>query len=98
MPELQAEPVAPADEQEPAGNVSSDELDKQEISNIAAELKKDLQPKSAPASPKPAPTEGTVRLNSAPKSAAPAPEDTIYIDNEGVLHANGPAAPEPSKQ
>ncbi len=87
------------------GNVSSAQLDRQEVDTIAQELKKGLRPSEpAPAAlevpaheaalpvhdePKPEPKrdEGVLHLNN--KSASgPAPEDTIFIDNEGSLHLN----------
>lgn len=85
------------------GNISSAQLDQKEITDIAAELKKGLNTKPAQESlaPKPTPTEGTVRLTpraDTPPEPAKAPDDTIYIDNEGMLHANDQAQEAPSKQ
>lgn len=60
--------------QEP-GNVSSSQLDKQEVRGIAEELKKSLEP--APAQK---PTEASVNLN-----ASSTTEDTIFIDQDGNL-------------
>lgn len=90
------------------GNVSSAQLDQEEIKDIAQELKKTLIPgqegsgmreQSGPLAVKPAPEpqpantehEGTLHLNK-PKSQGPAPDDTIFIDKDGQLHANEPAA------
>ena len=105
------------------GNVSSDQLDKQEIKDIAAELKKDLRgtapapdvpepavepplivsAQPAPIAVKPAPAAPTEErpnpLHLKPKaSGGPNPEDTIFIDNEGKLHANDPATQSAPKQ
>jgi len=41
----------------------------------------------APPVPKPNSTEGTVHLNKPASPRGPAPDDTIFIDNEGQLHA-----------
>jgi len=98
------------------GNVSSAQLDQEEIDDIAAELKKELKPTqtsegstnpplpgtppdiataSLPLQPAPASstTEGTVQFKK-PKTTAetPAADDTIFIDKDGLLHANEPAA------
>lgn len=89
------------DEQE-QGNISSAQLDQQEITDIAAELKKGLttQPVPAPAQPKAtavSPTEGTVHLSPRARETQAAPDDTIFIDNEGMLHLNEAAADVPPK-
>jgi hypothetical protein len=79
------------------GNVSSAQLDKQEIDDIAQQLKKGLksgensgaQPmvqQAAPAATQNA-TEGTVHLNRPPITATASPDDTIFIDNEGKISA-----------
>lgn len=89
---------------EDGGNVSSAQLDQQEINDIAQELKKNLKAsgaantsvpiQTAPLSVQPAPEtptepkEGVVHLNNPPQQRGPAPEDTIFIDNNGELHAN----------
>lgn len=90
--------------QDEAGNVSSAQLDQEEINDIAAELKKGLnepKPANAPAAPepKPVPSEGTLRVKQ-PRSIGeqPAKDDTIYIDNEGVLHVNGPESQDAAKE
>ena len=63
-----------------AGNVSSAQLDQQEVKDIAAELKKGLKP-----------DEGELLINqtaspqSSVQSNSPV-EDTIYIDNDGQMH------------
>jgi hypothetical protein len=86
-----------------AGNVSSAQIDQKEINDIAQELKRGLNTEvvppqaatipvaAAPATPPSEATaqEGTIHL-AKPKptpAAGPAPDDTIYIDNEGVLHS-----------
>ncbi len=95
-----------------AGNVSSAQLDQQEIKDIAEQLKKGMQlPASAPnpqltttpetasipvkpapaPEPEPTPTEGTLHLGNRPKPQS-APDDTIFIDNEGQFHLKKPAA------
>jgi len=119
MPAATAQPAPAAEVSQ--GNVSSAQLDQQEIDDIASELKKTLRPaeqKPVPAGteipvaadaaavvptpvtpvlqPTPvveapkqpeqaeAPKEGVLHLNRGP---APNPDDTIFIDNEGKLHA-----------
>ena len=97
----------PAPLREDSGNVSSAQLDQEEIKDIAEELKKSLIPgtsepnlretsgplavQPAPPQPAPNPTEGTRHLKSKPQTG-PAPDDTIFIDNDGKLHSNEPAA------
>lgn len=84
------------------GNVSSAQLDKQEIDDIAAELKKGLKP--APEKQPEVPN-GQVTIDKTPlapqdnavKPLAPtsAPsDDTIYIDSNGQLHVRGAEADE----
>ncbi|HSX30296.1 MAG TPA: ATP-binding protein [Candidatus Saccharimonadales bacterium] len=91
-----------------AGNISSDQLDQQEIKDIAAEIKKDLKaspdapgtdvtPQTAPLpvakAPEPIKDEAVLHLGPKVKPAhGPAPEDTIFIDSEGKLQANEPKA------
>jgi hypothetical protein len=84
-----------------AGNVSSAQLDQQEISDIAAELKKGLgakpvnEPAAAGPQPGSTPAEGTLHIKpqaDTPKAPVQAPDDTIYIDNEGMLRATDQAA------
>jgi hypothetical protein len=66
------------------GNVSSAQLDQQEVKDIAMELKKGLKPQETA-------TSATV-----PNTAAQGPlvaaaeEDTIYIDADGVMHQKNP--------
>lgn len=74
------------------GNVSSGQLDKQEIQDIAEELKKNLAPAEKPNEPAPAsmppapkPTEATVNLN-----GKDTPEDTIFIDQDGNMKSTLP--------
>jgi hypothetical protein len=50
-----------------------------------------VQPAPAP-EPAPTPNEGVLHLNNSRVRREPAPDDTIFIDNEGKLHANEPAA------
>jgi len=70
-----------------AGNVSSAQLDQQEIDDIAAELKRELPTSAATSAPAPTPSEGTVPLNKPAKKRQDAPDDTIFIDNEGNIRA-----------
>ncbi len=86
------------------GNVSSAQLDRQEIDTIAGELKKGLTaipPKpqlevpaqgaalAVHAEPKPAPKPDEGVLHLNNKSTSnSAPEDTIFIDKDGGLHVN----------
>ena len=96
------------------GNISSAQLDQQEIKDIAQELKKSLMPgqedssvheQSGPLAVKQAPEqqpantehEGTLHLKPKPQSG-PAPDDTIFIDKDGRLRANEPAADAPANQ
>jgi hypothetical protein len=75
-----------------AHNISSDQIDQKEIDGIASELKKGLNaPAGAPVSPandlKPKAgehKEGTIPLSAKP--AEKASDDTIVIDQDGVLH------------
>ncbi len=72
-------PMAPAT----APNISSNQLEKQEISTIAQELKQNLgTPPVGPAKPS-ANDAGEIKLN----ADSNAVEDTIYIDNEGNLRS-----------
>ncbi len=61
----------------PSSNISSNQLEKQEISTIAQELKQNLNTPAASQPPKDA---GEIQLND------PNNEDTIIIDNQGILH------------
>ncbi|HSX06096.1 MAG TPA: ATP-binding protein [Candidatus Saccharimonadia bacterium] len=92
------------------GNISSAQLDRQEIDTIAEELKKGLKAPGTPQLDVPAKEaalavhaepkveqkrdEGVLHLNnkSALSASGPAPEDTIFIDNDGSLHLNGQEA------
>ncbi len=91
---------------EEAGNVSSDQLDQQEISDIAEELKKGLKKDASNNQPLPvatplaepvelpklaSPTEGTLPLFKKPSSQPQNnPDDTIFIDKEGELVLKDP--------
>jgi hypothetical protein len=80
-----------------SGNVSSAELDQQEVKDIAAELKKGLKA-----------TEGNLDVQAPPKSLeisnSPQPksqnevaqpgEDTIVIDSDGTIHMKNPSEDE----
>ena len=85
-----AAPIPAATPSESA-NISSDELQKQEIDKIAEQLKQDLQ--AAPAKVPEAPVAPTPPAPAAPadQPAPPAgqPGDTISIDREGNLHITG---------
>lgn len=73
--------VAPS----PKSNISSNKIEQQKASNIAAELNQTLNNK-APAG-KNTSKDGIIHLNKHPFSAdTNNPEDTIYIDREGTLH------------
>lgn len=98
---IRSEPVAasgisPNDAYE-GGNVSSAQLDQQEVNDIASELKKGLK---APESASGAQQEGPAKSQDMPKAqnsslnnASLADGDTIYIDGDGTMHQNDPAAP-----
>lgn len=64
------------------GNISSVQLDKQEVKDIANELKKELRDTHD--------TDVTLNLRDTNAAQAQTAEevDTIYIDNNGVLHQN----------
>jgi hypothetical protein len=92
-----------------AGNISSAQLDQQEIDQIAEQLKKGLKPAgqdpslatagqvattTAPLSVEPAPEiasdvpkPGILKARKPPEQTEAAPDDTIFIDNEGQIHA-----------
>ncbi len=61
-------------------NISSNQLEKNEISTIAQELKQNLSSPNVPQSD--TKSSGEIKLNDDTTS----PEDTIYIDREGTLH------------
>ena len=103
------------------GNVSSAQLDQQEIDDIAEQLKKGLkggagptsdskpvetaivpeigpQPVAqAPQAPEPVsrPTEGILHLQKTPSQN---PDDTIFIDGDGLLHVREKTADSPPKE
>nr|MBP9761855.1 hypothetical protein [Candidatus Saccharibacteria bacterium] len=71
------------------GNISSSQLDQQEVDGIAAELKKGLDKPDAK------PTEGVLQLRQSDNGGLipeQGEQDTIYIDNDGVLHSKGDVA------
>jgi hypothetical protein len=83
------------------GNISSEEIDQQEINDIASQLKHELAASKpvakTDASAKPEAeaekkdqTEGTIHFNTRPNAQAGPeqnPDDTIFIDNDGTIHA-----------
>lgn len=118
IPSLSRVPAAPTVSDSPrdaaatdvVGNVSSAQLDQQEINDIAQELKRDLaatelestsMPDAAASLEPPHNTdqEGLIHLSGLTPAAtsATSPEDTIYIDSEGVLHAAEDGKPPASK-
>ncbi|QQS20394.1 ATP-binding protein [Candidatus Saccharibacteria bacterium] len=79
-----------------AGNVSSAELDEQEVKGIAAELKKGLNSEQAAqgttqVTPQ-VPTDGQLLSLKSAESQALANGDTIAIDNDGTIHLNNSSA------
>ena len=89
-PPTQATDPAPAETPKPSTqNISSDEIEKDEVNKIAAELKHQLNNKGKPAA-KPAPkTEDTIELQ-------PGQDDTIFIDRDGTFRdADEAAKPKP---
>ena len=120
VPQQPGSPAIPKDEVEAStGNISSSQLDQQEISGIAQELKKslktpettrtqrpDILPQEGPLAVRPEPQlslekseamqlsqEGVFHI-SRQQGHGPAPDDTIFIDNDGKLHPNQPTADE----
>ncbi len=95
-----ATPIAtaqPSDAYE-GGNVSSAQLDQQEVKDIAAELKKGLNaPANAPDGQLKvatnSPTVPPQMQSNQPGTVSAASGDTIYIDNDGVMHQNCPGSP-----
>lgn len=97
----QQEPSAPGrggrhQQGKPSRNISSDEIERNEIDEIAQELKKNLNPE-APAPEQaqkndqmPAgstlPMEHDIPQRPKPKAEPEAADDTIYIDTDGTLH------------
>ena len=88
-----AVPSAPTETAAPTGsaNISSDELQKQEIDKIAEQLKQDLQGSTAKAPEPPVAPTPPVPAASAEQPTPPAgqPGDTISIDRDGNLHLTG---------
>ena len=78
---------ASAEPQYEAGNVSSAQLDQQEVKDIAAELKKSLKPQETELQ---IPREKQDNLTQATPQAEKLEEDTIYIDADGVMHQKNP--------
>jgi hypothetical protein len=91
-----------------SGNVSSAQIDQQEINDIAEELKKGLggsAPQPQKKAEKPADAslelkpgaeadEATIHLTPRAKKEDPAVDDTIFIDGDGVLRTNGVEDPD----
>lgn len=70
---------------QPANNVASDALEKEEVHKIAAELKQQLDtPKTPEIEPDAKKPEAEIKLRAKPESESH-PDDTIYIDREGTL-------------
>jgi hypothetical protein len=82
-----ADSPASAEPQYEAGNVSSAQLDQQEVKDIAAELKKSLKPQETELQ---IPREKQDNLTQATPQAEKLEEDTIYIDADGVMHQKNP--------
>ncbi|MGB4966902.1 MAG: ATP-binding protein [Candidatus Saccharimonadales bacterium] len=80
----------------PDGNVSSGAIDQQEVSSIAAELKKDLGSEQvSPAASPPKHAEGSIDLRRPAKDGlAPDTTDTIAIDNDGTFRGVDVADPQ----
>ena len=70
----------------PGGNVSSAQLDQQEVNNLAAELKKDLNVSSQPVTGTPASTGQQAGAIGANSVDATGDSDEITIDGEGIIH------------
>lgn len=90
------------------GNISSAQLDQEEIDDIAEELKRGLKaptaqpagaltpqeaslpvapaPPAEPKKPKLNQTEGVIHLSKTPAKPESSPDDTIFIDTDGMLH------------
>ena len=75
------------------GNVSSAQLDQQEVKDIAAELRKGLsapvEAPGAPSTPPNTPPAAPPVLNAMTPNTSLAEDDTIYIDSDGVMHQKG---------
>ncbi len=93
-PPLQPTPAPPPSTSTPSPvpqNISSNELDKQEVTGIADELKQTLESaKPTPASTPPTSGEISLRTDKSETTEAAA-EDTIFIDQEGHLQPKSPA-------
>lgn len=61
-------------------NISSDELERSEVAQIAAELKQELNDQTKPETPEPNKKSGELSLENAEE------EDTIVIDHDGSFH------------
>jgi len=77
----------------PKENISSDEVEQNEVDRIAKELRDQLgntQPKAVATEPTPAaqPEAKEPEAKPAAPSLTPPPGDTIFIDNEGNLHGS----------
>lgn len=85
------------------GNISSTQLDQQEITDIAVELKKSLTthqgelPLKPQKSAKPNPPKGVLHTPPPTEYAQSTQGDTIYIDNDGFLRAKEESADIPPK-
>lgn len=93
-PAASSTPAASTPGTEGEGNVSSAQLDKKEIDDIALELKKGLKPaeeKQPEGAAEPAYARQATTATVASTKAGPpaAPDDTIYIDNDGQFHVRG---------
>ncbi len=93
-----ATPPPPKKAAQPSGaarNISSNELEENEVHKIAAELKQELDtpaPASVPGAKKPAKTEDTINLQSEGEEG-----DTIFIDREGSFHGGDELKKKPAK-
>ncbi len=85
-------PDSPIQKSYEAGNVSSAELDQQEVKDIAQELKKSLKNQSTddvPAVPPNQPSQTTQNPEgNIQASVASGDDDTIAIDSDGTIHLN----------
>jgi len=79
-----------------AGNVSSAQLDQQEVNGIAEELKKGLQNPPSSVTGETDITEGVLHVQAKPKGSNP--DDTIAIDSEGTLQMREPTSEAVSKE
>jgi hypothetical protein len=78
-------------------NISSDELSKLEVANIAKDLNKDFGAGTAPPKPdQPKPAEKPKKEEAKPKNSPHGElnaDDTIYIDQDGTIHSINEAKP-----